>query len=187
MTSCFQLGDSLEVDAFGDLQVKLATDSGLEIIPGVGGGLSLQDDQLSPEWQSHTPILYAGGVAWTQGNGTATGRYIYSGELVTYAFDISFGTTSSIGTGILKVSLPVPADTATFSTNVRWGSCQAVNSGVANSSGPLIITGTSEAGLFFDYYGSTLQSAPTTTMTHNSPFSPAVGDHYAGFMSYKVA
>ena len=44
---CLELGDSLYQNGSGELEVQLATGSGLQIIPGEG--LSLEDDQLAPE------------------------------------------------------------------------------------------------------------------------------------------
>lgn len=184
MASCFQLGDSLEVDGFGDLQTRLATDSGLEIIAGVGGGLSLTDDQKAPVWQSYTPVLISNTTNWTIGNGSALGRYIQIGKLIIATFQLTVGSTSSIPAGQLFVSVPVDADTTLMPSSVPAGRVQAVNASTANSVGSAFFNNASKVSLFYDIYNSTVNTGPTTAISNTAPFTAGTGDIYAGMIEY---
>lgn len=62
-------------------------------------------------WTSYTPTL--GGTGWALGNGTATGFYCQIGKIVHFQAEITFGSTSTFGTGTVSVTLPLTAINAT--------------------------------------------------------------------------
>lgn len=66
----------------------------------------------SNTWTSYTPAWTSTGTAPALGNGTSVGGYIQYGELVSVWGKITFGSTSTFGTGTYRLSLPVTADTA---------------------------------------------------------------------------
>jgi hypothetical protein len=72
------------------------------------------DELTASGWTSYTPELTASGTAPSLGNGTAAGRYRRSADsdLVVAEATITLGSTSTIGTGTLYVSLPVTASAA---------------------------------------------------------------------------
>lgn len=54
---------------------------------------------------SYTPTI--SGTGWALGNGTISGAYTQVGKLVTFRIFVTFGTTSTYGSGGLTFSLPV--------------------------------------------------------------------------------
>lgn len=186
---CLEVGDGLYQNGDGELDILLAPDSGLELLPGGEGvgGLNIIDEQRAPVAQSFTPTLYSNTTAWTQGSGTAAGRYVRMGGFVFYAFKITFGSGSSVGTSNLRVSLPVTADTSFLDSTIPSGRAQSINSGVANSQGPAYIVASDRVGLYYDYYGNTVNAAPTTPVLGNAPFTPGSADYYSGFITYLAA
>lgn len=64
-------------------------------------------------WDTFTPVLKFGDVAATLGSGSlAVGRYVRFGDMVAFRANVTIGTSPTIGTGSLSVTLPftpVPA------------------------------------------------------------------------------
>lgn len=69
------------------------------------------DSLTAPGWTAYTPAWTAFGVAPAIGNGTATGAYRQSTDmdLVIVRGNLTFGSTTTYGTGIYFFSLPVAA------------------------------------------------------------------------------
>jgi hypothetical protein len=102
-------GNSVHGDgsAGSPLDVTLATNSGLEII---STGLRLRGVSQDGAFTSYTPVLSAtGGVAPVIGNGSITGRYRKVGREVHFHVGITWGSTTQMGIGYFRVSLPVAA------------------------------------------------------------------------------
>lgn len=71
---------------------------------------------------SYTPSI--SGTGWAIGDGTITGRYCQVGKIVHFNVSITFGASSTYGSGQLTVSLPVTAS-GSMNTNAMAG--QAVD------------------------------------------------------------
>ena len=56
----------------------------------------------------YTPVLTAGGTAPVLGNGTLTGNYSRQGSVYHYEAELILGSTTTLGTGGLQISLPHP-------------------------------------------------------------------------------
>lgn len=86
-------------------------------------------------WITYTPTWSTSGSAPTLGNGTLTGRYRQPPGTGLVVAEVQFvvGSTSNIGTGEFRFSLPITANsTATsFSTGPAW----LLDSGVTERSG----------------------------------------------------
>ena len=66
-----------------------------------------QLDLYAPQaWSAWTPAL-TGTTNPVINNGTATGRYIQYGKTVIFTAKITFGSTSTFGSGLWFISLPV--------------------------------------------------------------------------------
>lgn len=77
----------------------------------------------STAYQTYTPTLVAGGVAFSNSNGTNLGRYrIWQGwcDLVVF---MRFGSAVNGGTGELRITLPVPTASSTSITE-QWILCR---------------------------------------------------------------
>lgn len=64
------------------------------------------NNYLPQAWSSWTPVL-TGTTNPAIGNGTAVGRYIQYGKTVIFTVKITFGSTSTFGSGAWFLSLPV--------------------------------------------------------------------------------
>lgn len=62
-----------------------------------------------PAYQDYTPTWTSSGTAPAIGNATVVGRYVEFGKLVHCRGAITFGNTSTFGTGDYAFALPVPA------------------------------------------------------------------------------
>ena len=62
-----------------------------------------------PEPQSYTPTWNAGTTNPTLGNGTLVGRYVQIGKTVHATISLTFGSTTTIGSGAYTFGLPVAA------------------------------------------------------------------------------
>jgi len=71
---------------------------------------------ISPAWTSYTPVWGASGTAPAIGNGTIVGSYLQIGKRVDYKILVTFGSTTTFGTGNYTFSLPV----ATISGLPAW-------------------------------------------------------------------
>lgn len=106
--SCLSLGDSLYQNGSGELEVQLATGSGLEII--AGEGLSLESDQLSPIWQNWSTFAWAAGIT---GGTVNDARYVQNGKTIHFYFKWTSTAGASV-TATPQFDLPVPARTGVW-------------------------------------------------------------------------
>ena len=106
---CLTLGDSLYQNGLGELEVQLATDSGLEIL---ASGLSIIDEQRAPTVQSYTPTFRIGGItdAYDMSNFGASiyqGWYQQTGEMIDFNIYFYLGTGCVFGhTGTFYFGTP---------------------------------------------------------------------------------
>lgn len=102
--TCPNLDSSLYQNADGQLEVQFPVDSGFTILPGVGGGLALEDAERAPYWQTFVS-------QWenlTINSGTTTSRYMKVNKLVFYTVTIKFASNTVMGSAP-TCDLPVPA------------------------------------------------------------------------------
>jgi hypothetical protein len=88
-------------------------------VDGSGGGTPLSAARLNNlesgvtwTWDTYTPAWTSSGSAPAIGNGTLSGKYIQRGKWVTGQARLIIGSTSTIGTGSYRLSLPVTAAAA---------------------------------------------------------------------------
>lgn len=96
---------------------------------------------LGDSWTSWTPAL-SGGSSWSVGNGAAVGGVMQAGKLIAFRAQITFGSTTSIPTGSVSISLPFPTVTGvdwTFGGSLRLGgSVYRLTTAGSGSSVPLL-------------------------------------------------
>jgi hypothetical protein len=124
-------------------------------------------------YQTYTPSLTSGGTAPTLGNGTITGNYTRHGAGVTIQGELTIGSTTSLGTGGLSISLPFTYRNGGIFT----GGAVVMNRGGTIYEGFLQIAGagSTSAQLVRDTTGS---------ITFNSPGVFASGDTIRWSASY---
>lgn len=66
---------------------------------------SLEESQLGI-WSNYTPVLSTNGTAPSLGNGALIGRFVTIGTLTQFFAQLTVGSTTTLGTGTLRFSLP---------------------------------------------------------------------------------
>lgn len=66
-------------------------------------------DAFISEWTTYTPTWVSSGTQPTIGNGSITGRYQKVGKTVFFEMELTFGTTTTPGTGTYQFGLPLLA------------------------------------------------------------------------------
>lgn len=103
---------------------KLAEDAGIK--------KTMVGTDSSWAWTSYTPTWTASTSNPTLGNGTLTGSYVQIGKTVTAQVTLTFGSTTTLGSGVYRWSLPVTAASKRF-----VGSGWALRSGSAFEAWPV--------------------------------------------------
>lgn len=75
------------------------------------------DGAWAGSWTSYTPAWTSSGTAPVLGNGTAVGRYMQVGKLAVVNIEVTFGSTSTFGTGPWFFSLPLADASVGFSAH----------------------------------------------------------------------
>ena len=70
-------------------------------------GAFIEADDVGPTWQSYTPVWSSTGTQPALGNGTLVGSYRRIGSTVSVRIVLTLGSTSTVGTGAYRLSLPV--------------------------------------------------------------------------------
>jgi hypothetical protein len=121
---------------------------------------------FTPTWSSFTP-----------GNATVSCFYTQQGKTVTYTGSVTLGTTSSVGTNFVNVSIPVPQK-----RGQQIGSVAYTDSGVATIGGTFVVQA-SGLGAF--------QLTNTTSnfgsMGTNFPFTWGANDFFSWTVTYEAA
>lgn len=73
----------------------------------ISASAAISVSKLSGAFSTYTPTWTGNSVNPTLGNGTLTGRYIQIGKLVYASLFLTFGTTTTGGTGFWGFSMPV--------------------------------------------------------------------------------
>jgi len=134
----------------------------------VGGGAST----------SYTPVWTSSGTAPSLGNGTLTGKYSRVGDLVYFSMKLTFGSTTTAGTGDYSFSLPF---TMTNTSNGIAGDAAALNDGVAWYTG---YTPNTVINIQTSKFICILPSGVAITAT--APFSFGTADSILAWGSYVV-
>jgi len=136
-------------------------------------------------WTSYTPSWTASGTAPSLGNGTLTGSYKQRGKLVDFRFTLTTGSTSTYGTGIYRISLPVNAQNVNVNTIIGNGYTVDVSAGTFFQ----IVgdTGDGAGVVTFRNFVSTGTFAFLGTLLQNSPMTFATGDQILFIGSYEAA
>jgi hypothetical protein len=109
--------------------------------------------------QAYTPAITSGGTAPSLGNGTITGSFSRSGATTSIVGELTIGSTTTLGTGILSISLP-----AAMKNDINYaGGTVYMRIGSTIYEGFLQIpVGSSVANLLRDTSGSVTATSPGT-------------------------
>lgn len=121
--TCLELGDSLYQNESGELEVQLATDSGLQIL---SDGLSIVDEQRAPITLSYTPTFRIGGTTSANdmsdfGASVYRGWYQQIGEVVDFNIYFSLGAGCVFGhTGTFYFGTPTTPHVDSFAIGTAY-------------------------------------------------------------------
>lgn len=105
----------------------------------------------------YAPVMSTGGAAPSLGNGTLTGTYSREGALITATINLQLGTTTRLGTGDLRFSLPV----ARRAAHVEVGGSAIINhTGTIYTAAVQIPGGAGYLAMVRDGSGSVTGSSP---------------------------
>jgi hypothetical protein len=105
-------------------------------------------------------------------------------NFIVYRFSITFGSTTTVGSGTYKVSLPITGEQygAYFSAGTGQFSYFDISSGNNYYANAWMESTTNLSLLYLNAFNGTLSN-----VTAAAPVVPASGDSYSGLIIYKAA
>jgi hypothetical protein len=113
-------------------------------------------DAMEGAWSSYSPAWTSTGTAPALGNGSLTGHYKQVGNTVHLRTTLVLGGTSTIGTGVYRISLPVAAKIGSHLTAVcednsasgaKWAGVALITAAITTGDNMRIIVTASSAGV----------------------------------------
>lgn len=138
----------------------------------------------TPSFATYTPTWTASGTAPAIGNATVVARYAAYGKLIFAYGRITFGTTSTFGTGSYSFALPVAASASATATVGVLGSAYILDSSSGNTGSVLgYYLSASAHGLRYPatYLG------VDTAVSQLAPWTWATGDVISWNFMYEAA
>lgn len=133
--------------------------------------------KLAGAYSSYVPVWASSGTAVALGNGTIAGSYLQVGKFVHGTVTLTFGTTTTFGTGAYTLTLPVAA---TGSALMPVGNVAALDAGIATYIGSAQWT----SGVIVQL---TNLAVPIVAYTPTVPFTFGSGDGIILNFSYQAA
>lgn len=135
-------------------------------------------ENLTAAWASYTPVWSAVTTQPVLGNGTLTGNYFQAGKLVHVRIVLNPGSTTTFGTGLYRLSLPVTPKV----NGLLSACCEDLSSGTRWAGQARIITASATGD------NMRIVVAPNTGgVTEAAPFTWANGDLLILSGSYEAA
>lgn len=136
-------------------------------------------------WTSYVPVWTATGVNPSPGNATLTGKYVQIGKLVVVRVALIIGSTSTMGTGGWRFSLPVTAHADAVTRD--WGRSSMVDFSVPQrfSGAAYVATTTTIAVPHLGVSGALVIESAEIGAT--APFTWAVTDDLTVNLVYEAA
>lgn len=177
------------IDAKGDLIGGTGADTFSRLAVGANNTILTADSAESTGlkwtggWISYTPTWgIVSGTAPAIGNGTITGGYRRIGNQVDFWIALTYGSTSTYGSGTQPYTLSLPVSLTSSEFNIGYDAV-ILDAGVA------WIEGYSGSGVTYGYGDKFVLFNPafTANWTPAAPVVPAVNDAVRVFGSYRVS
>src|SRR5690606_23340806 len=136
------------------------------------------------EWQSYTPSWVSSGTQPNLGNGTLTGQYTLIGDTCHFHITLTFGSTTSFGTGTHRLTLPQAAHSS-FTNTMHKALVFDADGNPTRHEGIGIIEASNTAVLMAAASADSVTSV--RLMTSTTPFTWATGDFYEVCGFYRIA
>jgi len=126
------------------------------------GGL-IPAAQIGGAWSAYTPVWTAATTNPVLGNGTLTGWYKQLPDKTVHLdITLTAGTTTTFGSGVMKLSLPVASDQSL----VYHGSGQGASGASGNPYPVLPVVGVGFATFLYFYVSATTAAGPLNLLSH---------------------
>lgn len=139
-------------------------------------------DGIQAAWTTYTPTWTASVVNPVLNNGSISGKYIQVGKTVHFWMKLTVGSTTTVGSGTYKLTLPVAPVAGHLG---RFDLVYTDVSGGGQFRGITFGLSASTVQLAYDQNGAT--NTPIQALTNTSPFVPATGDVYEMWGTYEAA
>jgi hypothetical protein len=133
---------------------------------------------ITPAVTTYTPTWFASTTNPVLGNGTLSAKYCRNSDTILGSVALTMGSTTTFGTGVYSISLPVPAAALSID-QISSGIMVDVSTGNRYVIAAAIASGGNTARFFV--------SGITTSITESSPFTWANGDLLSFQFSYRCA
>lgn len=133
-------------------------------------------NSIGAAWETYTPTWTSNATNPVLGNGTLTGTYCRINKLVITSFKLLMGSTTTYGTGVYRISLPIAARDAdqTFGTVIGYDA----STGLFYS---LLVSSTTSTQVYLSYGTAGGVFAATV------PITWAASDQVKGTFIYEAA
>jgi hypothetical protein len=129
------------------------------------------------QWEEYTPTWTASTSNPTLGNGTLTGRFMRIGNLIHFRISLTFGSTTTVGSGLYAFTLP--AEAANFG-HVTVGTGTAYDTSANTRAFAMTRTPTATTADLW-------RASTEASFTHAAPFAWANGDVLTLHGTYEAA
>jgi len=140
-------------------------------------------NSIGEAWTSFTPTWTAAITNPAIGNGTRSGKYVKLNKLIVYRASISAGSTTTFGTGVWRVDLPVTAASA-------YAAADPIGFGWVNDGFTLFpchVTLVTTSTVQLNYVGTVLGSNILVGVDGTAPFNFGSGDGLRFEVIYEAA
>lgn len=136
-------------------------------------------DMAATAWTSYTPTWGSSGTAPALGNGTISGRYQKFAKTVIASWQMTIGSTSTVGTGTYTWTLPVAASTALGSFQMLGNGWFFDSSASVFTTGVVTLNGSDLARVVY--------TGTNTIFGAAAPAVPASSDQYQFVAAYQAS
>lgn len=145
-----------------------------------------QFNSMFGAWTPYTPVWTATGTAPSIGNGVLGGQHMKVGRMCTVVILLSFGSTTTYGTGSWRLSLPFQAGSIPSGTPgvLNWVYNTTAASNFMMGAEPLSNSSTGNENIWMP---SQTVIGDWNAMTESLPVTPAAGYSLRGYGTYQTA
>lgn len=138
-------------------------------------------------WAAYTPTWTSTGTAPSIGNGTLSGRHQQIGKTVTFAFNMTAGSTTTFGTGSYRFSLPVTSATGIYTSGTFALGGWAYGEDAAITGYMFFPRWISTTTFELVYHSTTVAGAAGNVVGSTTPFTWGSADFIRGTITYEAA
>lgn len=159
----------------GASNCSAATDNYVLMADGAGNSAW---EIVSGAWTAYTPTWTASTANPAIGNGTLSGEYIQIGKTVIFKLKLAMGSTTTYGTGLWRLSLPVASADTTYNPVIVSAWIDDYGTMTYTSVGSTLISTTT-----FDLWA----DQSVASFSSSTPFTWAASDQMHLFGMYEAA